>query len=115
MLILIAGITGNLGTKLLSSLTKRGHTVRGLGRSKSKLNASQLSSLESFHESTSWYDVSAIRGAVKGVDAVICAYAPAPALALEGQLLLVRIMEEEGVTVSYTYALLSGSDTHCGN
>jgi putative NADH-flavin reductase len=99
MLILIVGITGNIGWKLATALIHRGHTVRGLARSKSKLPITLLEQLESFHESSSWYDVVNIRKAVRGVDAVVCSYSPIPVLVLEAQLLLVRIMEEEGVTV----------------
>ena len=99
MLILIAGITGNIGLKLIASLTQRGQQVRGLARNKSKLSNGQLQSLESFHEMKTWYDVEAIKTALKGVDAVICAYGPNPMLALEAEMLLVRLMEEEGVTV----------------
>ncbi|KAF2098910.1 NAD(P)-binding protein [Rhizodiscina lignyota] len=98
MLILIAGITGNIGVKLLSALTQRGHAVRGLSRSKDKLSEKDLQSLEGFYELSSWYDVDAIRKSLRGVDAVVCAYSPVPVLALDAQVLLVRIMEEEGVT-----------------
>lgn len=101
MLVLIVGITGNIGLKLASGLVRRGHQVRGASRSKAKLPEAELQKLESFHETSTWYDVAALRRAVRGVDAVVCAYTPLPVLALEGELLLVRIMEEEGVTVRY--------------
>lgn len=100
MLILVAGITGNIGSKLIAHLYARGQQIRGLGRHKDKLDDTQLGKLESFHPISSWYDVNAIRQALKGVDAVICTYGPHPTLALEAQLLLVRLMEEEGITVS---------------
>lgn len=100
MLILVAGITGNIGNKLIEPLHTRGQQIRGLGRNKDKLLGSQLAKLESFHSISTWYEADAIRQALKGVDAVICTYAPHPTLALEAQLLLVRLMEEEGVTVS---------------
>lgn len=99
MLILIVGITGNIGLKLAGALMQRGHSVRGASRSSSKLPDSILEKLENFLETSSWYDVETLREAVKGVDAVVCAYSPIPALALEAELLLVRIMEEEGVRV----------------
>lgn len=100
MLILIAGITGNIGSKLIAPLRARGQQVRGLGRNKSKLSDEQVNSLESFHTVNSWYDAENMKKALKGADAVICAYAPQPMLALEAQLFLVRMMEEEGITVS---------------
>lgn len=99
MLVLIVGITGNLGLKLADSLITRGHQVRGASRSADKVPEADMQMLESFHQTNSWYDVNTLRRAVRGVDAVVCAYAPMPWLALEAELLLVRIMEEEGVTV----------------
>jgi len=104
MLILIAGITGNIGSKLIEPLHARGQQIRGLGRNKDKLPQTQLDKLESFCTTESWYDAEAIRRALQGVDAVICTYAPQPVLLLDAQLLLLRIMEEERVTVS-TYVL----------
>lgn len=100
MFVLIVGITGNIGLQLADALIQRGHVVRGASRSISTLPSNVLGKLESFLEIKSWYDVQSIRKAVKGVDTVVCAYSPIPALALEGELLLVRIMEEEGVKVS---------------
>jgi uncharacterized protein YbjT (DUF2867 family) len=38
MLILIAGITGNIGQKLAIEAETRGHAVRGLGRNRNKLS-----------------------------------------------------------------------------
>lgn len=98
MLVLIAGITGNLGQKLASSLLSRGHQVRGLGRSPSKLPPALGPLLESFVESTSYYDVPALDTACTGVDAVICAYLGTPELLLDGQLLLLRAAERAGAT-----------------
>lgn len=100
MLTLIVGITGNIGSKLAMALIRRGHEVRGLSRSRAKLPPKLLDALESFHESSNWYDIDTIRTAVRGVDTVVCTYTPVPMLVLEAQLLLVRIMEEEGVKVS---------------
>ena len=97
MLILIVGITGNLGQYLLRAATAQGHQVRGLGRSADKLSPELRSSLESFVTSSSYYDIPAIESAVKGVDAVICAYANVPGLTLEGQLILLRAAERAGV------------------
>ncbi|KAM0443815.1 hypothetical protein ACHAO4_010365 [Trichoderma viride] len=76
MFVLIVGITGNIGLKLADALIQRGHVVRGASRSISTLPSNVLGKLESFLEIKS---------------------CPIPALALEGELLLVRIMEEEGV------------------
>ncbi|RFU77083.1 nadp-binding [Trichoderma arundinaceum] len=97
MLILIVGITGNIGLKLANALIQRGHSVRGASRSIAKLPDNVQGKLESLFETKAWYDSETLRKAVKGVDAVVCAYSPIPALALEAELLLVRIMEEEGV------------------
>ncbi|KAJ9602643.1 hypothetical protein H2200_012836 [Cladophialophora chaetospira] len=98
MLVLIVGITGNVGQKLVEPLRKRGAQVRGLARHKSKMNSDNLLALESFHDMEAWHDVPAIRKALRGVDTVICAYGPVPELVLEGQLLLVRLMEEQGIS-----------------
>lgn len=99
MLILIVGITGNIGLKLASTLIKRGHLVRGTSRSIAALPDDVRGKLEGVFETTSWYDAETLRKSMKGVDAVVCAYSPIPALALEAELLLVRIMEEEGIKV----------------
>lgn len=48
MLVLVPGITGNLGLHLLDSLSSRGPHARGLGRSPDKLNDLQKSNLEAF-------------------------------------------------------------------
>ncbi|MCJ1243029.1 hypothetical protein MMC30_000225 [Trapelia coarctata] len=97
MLILIAGITGNLGQNLAHSALSRGHQVRGLGRSPSRLPQPLLSSLESFVTSSSYYDIPAIECAVANVDAIVAAYANVPGLTLEGQLILLRAAERAGV------------------
>ncbi|QKX64662.1 uncharacterized protein TRUGW13939_11838 [Talaromyces rugulosus] len=96
MLFLIVGISGNLGLKLADALIRRGHQVRGASRSKSSVPEKDLVRLESFYQTKSWCDADTLRQAVRGVDTVICAYTPIPCLALEAELLLVRIMEEEG-------------------
>jgi len=57
--------------------------------------------LELFVESKHYYDVPALEEAVKGVDAVICAYGGMPELALDAQLLLLRAAERAGVKVRY--------------
>ncbi|KAH0834529.1 putative NAD dependent epimerase/dehydratase [Fonsecaea pedrosoi] len=98
MLVLIVGITGNVGSKLITPLQEHGAQVRGLARNRSKLAPDKAQALESFHEMEAWYDVPAIKKALLGVDAVICAYGPVPELVLDAQLLLVRLMEEQGIT-----------------
>jgi uncharacterized protein YbjT (DUF2867 family) len=101
MLILIAGITGNVGQQAAKAGRERGHQIRGLGRTRAKLDPAILSRLESFVESENYYDIPALERAVKGVDAVICAYAGLPELALEGQLLLLRAAERAGIKVCH--------------
>jgi hypothetical protein len=97
MIILIVGITGNIGTHAAAHALSRGHTVRGLGRNPSKLPEETSAALESFVTSSSYYDIAALDRAVTGVDAVICAYAGMPELHLDAQLLLVRACERAGV------------------
>jgi hypothetical protein len=97
MLILIAGITGNLGQPLAKSLLKRGHQVRGLGRSADKLASDLRSQLESFVPISDYDDLAGLAKGVAGVDAVVCAYAPLQILHLEGQLMLWRAAEKAGV------------------
>ncbi|KAF2027044.1 NAD(P)-binding protein [Setomelanomma holmii] len=97
MLVLVAGITGNIGRLLAPALIERGHQVRGLGRSPAKLARSSKEQLESFVTNTAYYDITALEKACQGVDAVVCAYKGSPELLLEGQLLLFRTAERAGV------------------
>ncbi|KAI1151669.1 NAD(P)-binding protein [Nemania diffusa] len=91
MLVLVAGATGNIGQKLLASLLRRGHQVRALARSPpTALPAATARQLERFVQGTSYHDVAALDAACAGVDAVVCAYAGAPELQVEGQLFLLR-------------------------
>lgn len=101
MLILIAGITGNIGQKAAQAGLERGHQIRGLGRSPDKLDPEIHARLESFVESKAYHDVSALDQACQGVDAVICAYGGMPELALDGQLLLLRAAERAGIKVRH--------------
>lgn len=97
MLILIAGITGNVGAHAAAHALSQGHTVRGLGRNPSKLPDTTAAKIESFVTSTSYYDTPALDRAVAGVDAVICAYMGMPELHLDAQLLLIRACERANV------------------
>lgn len=99
MLVLIAGITGNLGQRLALNAISRGLSVRGLGRDSSKLPSSIADKLESFVTSTNWYDIEALDKAVNGVDGIICCYTPDPVLTLDGSLLLLRAAERAGVKI----------------
>lgn len=74
-------------------------SVRGLGRTPDKLAQEITTQLESFVESRSYYDILALDKAVAGVDAVINAYAPTPALDLDGHLLLIRAAEQAQIKV----------------
>ncbi|KAF2664190.1 NAD(P)-binding protein [Microthyrium microscopicum] len=97
MLILIVGITGNIGQHAVHHALQTGHQVRGLGRTPSKLSPSITSRLESFVESANYYDIPSLDLACTNVDAIICAYAGLPELHLDGQLLLLRAAERAGV------------------
>jgi len=99
MLILIAGVSGNIGQKLAESLITRGHNVRGLGRSPEKLSPEIRSSLTNFEVCTGYSDIPALDRACAGVDAIICAYGMDPQLQLDGQLLLLRAAERAGVKI----------------
>lgn len=98
MLILIAGISGTMGQLLAHEALKRGHKLRGLGRSKSKLpeNIQNDARIE-FVETASYFDDDVLEQACRGCDAVICAYGVVPTLQLEGQLFLLRAAERAGV------------------
>ncbi|KAJ4305438.1 hypothetical protein N0V90_000969 [Kalmusia sp. IMI 367209] len=97
MLVLIAGVTGNIGQHLARHAIAKGLIVRGLGRSPSKLDPSIK--LESFVQSKNYYDIPAIEAAVKGVDAIIVAYMGTPELQMDGQLILLRAAERAGVRI----------------
>lgn len=122
MLVLVAGATGNVGQKLIESLLRRGHRVRALGRNPQKLAPALRDRLESFVESTSYWDAAALEAACAApVDAVICAYASTPELQLEGQLLLLlRAAERAGsrvrvfvaATWNYDWRRLPGLGAH---
>ncbi|KAF7621054.1 hypothetical protein AFLA_011370 [Aspergillus flavus NRRL3357] len=97
MLVLVAGVTGNLGSRMIDSFISRGHQVRGLGRNPSKLPSELRQKLENFVEVSSSVDVTGLEKACHGVDAVVCAYQGHPELVVEGQLLLLRAAERMGV------------------
>lgn len=97
MIILIAGITGNIGAYAAAHALSQGHTVRGLGRNPTKLPEKTAAALESFVTSSSYYDIAALDRAVAGVDVVICAYGGMPELHLDAQLILLRACERAGV------------------
>ncbi|WYZ38299.1 hypothetical protein EsH8_III_000213 [Colletotrichum jinshuiense] len=98
MLVVVAGATGNIGQKLIDSLHARGHQVRGLGRTPSKLTEARRAKLEDFIISKNYYDIDALDRACKGADAVISAYGVYPtALQIDGQLLLLRAAERANI------------------
>ncbi|KAF2103341.1 NAD(P)-binding protein [Rhizodiscina lignyota] len=97
MLILVAGITGNVGQEMALAAFNAGHSVRGLSRNPSKLPESISSKLESFVTSKSSIDIPALDVACSGVDAIVCAYKPEPEPSLDGQLMLLRAAERSGV------------------
>jgi nucleoside-diphosphate-sugar epimerase len=100
MLVLIAGITGNLGKHLALAALSRGFSVRGLGRNPEKLDPDIRAQLESFVTSKSYDDIPALDKAVSSpVEAVICAYTADAVLTLEGNLLLLRAAERAGIKI----------------
>lgn len=99
MLILIPGITGNIGQHLAREALAREHEVRGLGRSSDKLDRKIWKNIESFVQVQSYYDIAAIDRACVGIDAVVVAYSGKPELQLDGQLILLRAAERAGVKV----------------
>lgn len=100
MLILVAGISGNLGQHIARVALQNGHQVRGLGRSPDKLDTGLTEALEEFVTTSSYYDIPALDRAMEKVDAVICAYSGRPELALDGNLLLLRAAERASINVS---------------
>ncbi|OQV03612.1 hypothetical protein CLAIMM_08632 [Cladophialophora immunda] len=99
MLLLIAGISGNLGHQLASAALRRGLLVRGMGRTPDKVDSQVATALESFVRIKNYHDTDAIQRAVTGVDAVVCAYGATPELYLEAQLVLLREAEKAGVKI----------------
>jgi hypothetical protein len=97
MLILIAGITGNMGKNLAHAALSAGHQVRGVARNPSTLPESISSKLESVVQISSSFDISSLEKACHGADAVVCAYAPIAEPSLEGQLCLLRAAERAGI------------------
>ncbi|GKZ50084.1 hypothetical protein AbraIFM66951_002931 [Aspergillus brasiliensis] len=103
MLLLITGITGEFGQRLAGEALARGMSVQGLGRSPGKLRPRIFVSLESFVQSSSYNDISALHTAVKRVDAIACVYTTDPVLYLKDGLCLLRAAEaaEDWTNVSY--------------
>ena len=99
MLVLIVGITGDLGQRLAREALARGLKVRGLGRNADKLKPEISQQLESFVTSTSYGDIPALDKATAGADAVICAYSTDPILYLDGSLPLLRAAERAGIKI----------------
>ncbi|KAH6669671.1 hypothetical protein F5X68DRAFT_249101 [Plectosphaerella plurivora] len=99
MLVLITGISGNLGQRLASAALARGLQVRGLGRNPDNVSSEVREKLESFVKTEHYYDIPALDRAVTGVDAIISAYSPDPILDLDANLLLLRAAERAGVKV----------------
>jgi nucleoside-diphosphate-sugar epimerase len=99
MLILIAGVTGNIGQHAARYALSQNHEVRGLGRTPEKLDVSIRNKLESFVQSKAYYDIPALDVACKSVDAIICAYSGTPEMHLDAQLLLLRAAERAGVKI----------------
>lgn len=97
MLILIPGATGRLGVHLVRSAIRRGHRVRGLGRSATKMPQDLHNQLESFVEIRNFSDSAAFEKACAGVEAIIVAWNEEPRLVLDAQLVLLRAAERTGI------------------
>jgi nucleoside-diphosphate-sugar epimerase len=97
MLILIPGATGRLGVYLVRSALRRGHRVRGLGRSASKMPQDLRDQLESFVEITGYADIAGFEKGCTGADAIVVAWNEDPRLVLEGQLALLRAAERHNI------------------
>jgi len=93
MLILIAGVSGNLDKYFTRSAFFRWYLVCGLGRSPEKFPPAILSKLEKFFVAKTYSAISA-EEAMDSVDAIICAYVPLPELELDGQLIPLRACGE---------------------
>ena len=104
MLILIAGVSGNLGKVLAQIGLDKGHQIRGFGRSPFKLTAKLFERLESFVECEFYDDRQALNKAVSGVDAVIYAYVSRAEAILESQLSLLCAVERAGVMVYHAHS-----------
>jgi uncharacterized protein YbjT (DUF2867 family) len=96
MLILIGGVTGNLGQRLCRSALSRGHQVRGFARNPDKLEPSLRSQLESFVVTTDYLNQAEYEKACEGVDAIVAAFWAVSELILDAQLLL-RAAEKAGI------------------
>lgn len=97
MLVLVIGVTGNVGQHLIESLISRGHQVRRVGRSSSKLSKTQYDRLESFVEIKAYYDIDSLEKACHWVDGIINAYTGTPEMLLDAQLILLGAAERAGV------------------
>ena len=97
MFVLIPGITGNLGHHLASSALKDGHSIRGLGRTPSKLDLAIRSHLESFILTGSDLTEESYDTACQGVYIIVNAWSPLPHLLVDAQLRLLRAAERSGV------------------
>ncbi|KAJ9603627.1 hypothetical protein H2200_011813 [Cladophialophora chaetospira] len=104
MLILIAGVSGNLGRALAQYGLDHGHQIRGFGRSPTKLPSAILTRLESFVECDYYEERTALDKAVSGVDAVICSYVSHADAILESQLALLRAVERAGVKIYHAHS-----------
>ncbi|KAK8926974.1 hypothetical protein H634G_02057 [Metarhizium anisopliae BRIP 53293] len=96
MLILIPGVTGNLGHHLAKAALHRGHKVRGMGRTPDKLDSNIRPQLESFVVERRGVDPG-YDEACKDVDAIIVAWAPKAELIVDAQLKLLRAAERAGI------------------
>ncbi len=95
----IAGFTGKFARLLASSLLEQSPdvSIRGFARDPSKVDSSAFSTANIQLFQGDAYDVEKIRPFVHGCDVVVCCYLGDDNLMIEGQKLLIDVVEEEDV------------------
>lgn len=96
--VVITGVSGHIGQELAKYALHRGHSIRGLSRSKDQISSALLDNPSfEFTALDSYFNEEALFRACQGADAVICATGIKPHLQLEAQLFLLRAADRAGV------------------